>query len=208
MRATAQAAPLAWARIIFAALLIGLQAAVVLTGWFWPDASPDYSATYITHRMDCWLPPGTPPFLPSADVIVPRALPANQACALLPKGWNPKDTTNVWSNGRIARLDIPLRPGDALVTLRLQGYSQHVTQSVEILQAHAAAMRLQIPPNTIAQAQFPVPPGMTILHLKILIAQVHHPLDRDIIDWRAIGIAVLDITRTPEAKLHDHATPS
>jgi hypothetical protein len=197
LSASSHAAPFPIVKVVFAVLLIGLQGLVVFGGWFCPHASPDYSAAYITHSMDCWLPPGTPPFLPSADIIVPLDLSQTQACALLPKGWSPKDTSEVWSNGRLAKLDIPLRPNDALVTLRLAGYSQHVTQEVEIIQPNAASLRLQIPPGTIAKIVIPVPPGTSVLRLQMKIAHVHNPLDRDISDWRSIGIALLDITRTP-----------
>jgi len=185
-------------KVISSLLLIGLQAMVVMGGLVWTDANPAYRATYITHRMDCWLPPGTPAFLPASDVIVPLTLSAYQACALLPKGWNPRDASAVWSNGRVAQLDIPLRPADVRVTLRLQGYSRQLPQAVEILQPGAPPLKLQIPPGTLASAVIPVTPGESSLRLEIVIARVHRPLDRDFMDWRAIGVALLDITRTSQ----------
>jgi hypothetical protein len=207
---SSRAAPPPMAKIVFAVLLIGLQTVIVFGGWFRPDATPDYSATYITRSMDCWLPPGTPAFLPSADIIVPLELSQAQACALMPKGWAPKDTSQVWSNGKIAKLDIPLRPNDAQVTLRLAGYSQHAAQQIEIIQAGAAPLHLQIPPGTIAKIVIPLKPGSLVLRLQIHIAYVHNPLDRDITDWRAIGIALLDITRTAGSNppKSDPSTPS
>ncbi len=200
-------APVAAVKIGLALLLIGLQAIVVIAGFCWPNANPAYRATYITHSMDCWLPPGAPAFLPSADVIRPLALSPYQACALLPKGWNAGDASAVWSNGRIAELNIPLRPGDARVTLRLRGYSQILPQAVEILRSDAPPLSLTISPNTIASVTMAVMPGTSMLRLRIEIAHVHHPMDRDLMDWRAIGVALLDITRTPQSALPD-GTPS
>lgn len=195
-------------KLLAAAVLITGQAGVVLAGLFWPRVTQAYRATYIDQSRDCWLPAEAPAFQPPQNVIVPFNLSGTDACSLLPKGWNTRDATNIWSNGHEASINVPLRPGDVSVTLRLQGYSQNIPQIIEISTAGAAPQRLEILPGTVGKVSLPAVKSGNMQRIDINIAHVHRPTDTDVLDWRAIGISVLDIERVPRRLLPGQNSPS
>ncbi len=185
-------------------MLIGAQALVLASGVLWGRPPPDYRATYIDRTMDCWLPepPAARAAVRFADAarIVPTNLTRPDACALLPKGWNPADGWGVWSNGAIARVLLPFRPQDRRATLRLRGYAPERSQRVVLVQEGVPARVIVIPPGAtvsvaVVRAPADAASAAAIVPITLRIADVHDPLDTDVADWRAIGVALIDITR-------------
>lgn len=188
------------ARLWIAVALLAAQAGVLMLALFAPRAAPAYRAVYLDHTRDCWLAdPARRPDLGGADIVAPRALPAADRCALLPKGWSPPDAWGVWSNGPLARLAVPLRPGDTVVSLRLRGYApgrpQHVAWSSP---GDGGSVSAVIPAGATLTLTIPVTPQSAaagLLGVALRIGEVHASLDTDVADWRAIGVALLDVTR-------------
>jgi hypothetical protein len=178
--------------------LLGAQAAIAALAVFAPHPDAAYRATYLDHTADCWRPNlDAPASLGDADVIVPRILSASVACAVLPKGWLPPDDWGVWSNGALARIDLPIRPGDNRVTFRFRGYAPDVAQRLTWSLPGTPARSLDIPPTRLVPLTVTVPPGQDRLRLTLRIQHVHKAMDQDVRDWRAIGVALIDITRSP-----------
>jgi len=187
-------------RVTLSALLIAMQAAVLLGGMVWGRSAPDYRATYIDHRMDCWLP--EPPAqaaarrFAGAARIVPKDLSAAQACAMLPQGWNAADQWGVWSAGKLARILVPFRPQDRRATLWLRGYAPDRAQHVVLAQPGVPDRSIDIPPGeTIAAAIDRPATDDAVVPVTLRIAEIHDALDTDIADWRPIGVALIAVTR-------------
>jgi hypothetical protein len=199
-------------RIGLAGSLIVVQGLVLVGGLLWGHPRPDYRATYIDHTIVCWLPEP-----PAAIVlrsfgetarIVPKDLPPPLTCALLPQGWNPADSWGVWSDGTTARVLVPFRPQDRRATLQLRGYAPRRAQRVVVMQDGVPDRVIDIPPGTTISVDIVRDRrDDAIVPITLRIFDVHDPLDTEIPDWRAIGVALIDITR------HDddpppHGTPA
>ncbi len=187
-------------RVTLAAGLIALQATVLLGGVVWGRPVPDYRATYIDHTMDCWLPEPPARFaarsFAGAARIVPKDLSAPQACALLPQGWNATDQWGVWSEGQVARVLVPFRPQDRRATLWLRGYAADRAQHVVLARPGLPDRSIDIPPGQTVAVTIERPASDdSMVPVTLRIAQVHDPLDTDIADWRAIGVALIAMTR-------------
>jgi hypothetical protein len=187
-------------RVTLAAVLIAVQAAVLLGGIVWGRTAPDYRATYIDHTMDCWL--AEPPArvaardFAGAARIVPKDLSLSRACALLPQGWNAADQWGVWSAGNVARILVPFRPQDRRATLWLRGYAPNRAQHVVLAQPGLPDRSIDIPPGqTVAAAIDRPATDDAVVPITLRIADIHDPLDADIADWRAIGVALIAVTR-------------
>jgi hypothetical protein len=187
-------------RVTLAAVLIAVQAAVLLGGMVWGRTAPDYRATYIDHTMDCWLaePPATVAARSFAGAarIVPKDLSAAQACALLPRGWSAADQWGVWSEGKVAQVLVPFRPQDRRATLWLRGFAPNRTQHVVLAQPGLPDRSIDIPPGETIAAEIARPAtDDAVVPITLRIADIHDPLDTDIADWRAIGVALIAVAR-------------
>jgi hypothetical protein len=127
---------------------------------------------------------------------VPKDLSTPLACALLPQGWNAADDWGVWSQGKLARVLVPFRPLDRSATLTLVGYDPTRTQHVVLTQPGLPDRPIEIAPGATATVTIERPAANDdVVPITLRIAQVHDPLDTDIADWRAIGVALLAVTR-------------
>ena len=125
-----------WSPVLGGALLLG-ELCLLGLSLFHPRVDRYYRSYYIDAARPCWLQDwqaDTARTKLRVETIKIAALGANDGCFLLDGGWSRIEPWGVWSNGRIARLDLPVPVvgGRHRLEITLIGFSPHDRQSVAI----------------------------------------------------------------------------
>jgi hypothetical protein len=113
--------------------LISFEAATALVSLLGPAVTEQYRAVYLNHQQRCWMSPAeqaaaaADPYLATlpADAAVAQ-LDHRTLCMLLPD-WPPAPHRTpdgqIYSEGRRVRIMLPVRPGQTIAILTVQGYA-------------------------------------------------------------------------------------
>jgi hypothetical protein len=115
-------------------VLMGGESAVMAVSLWAPQVSPQYRAVYVTRSQSCWLPPEeqaaarVDPYLAQRPgTLRIDQLDHRETCSLLPEGWalGSRRTPNgqVFMRTGMARIVLPVQPGQTTAELTLEGYA-------------------------------------------------------------------------------------
>jgi hypothetical protein len=114
--------------------LMGGEGAVMAMALWAPQVSPQYRAVYMTRSQSCWLPPEeqaaaqVDPYLEQipGTLRIDR-LDHRETCSLLPEGWalgsRRTPSGQVFMRTGMARIVLPVQPGQTTAELTLEGYA-------------------------------------------------------------------------------------
>lgn len=140
--------------------LISFEAATALISLLGPAVSEQYRAVYLSHEQRCWMSraeqaaAAADPYLAAlpADAVVAH-LDHRTLCMLLPD-WPPMPHRTpdgqVYSQGRRVRIMLPVRPGQTIAILTVEGYAPPRIAS------RASGTAIEVKPTVNGIAQLPV----------------------------------------------------
>jgi hypothetical protein len=126
--------PLAAGALCLGLALMGGEGAVMAAALWAPQVSPQYRAVYMTRSQSCWLPPEEQAAARADPYLAQRSgtlridqLDHRETCSLLPEGWalGTRRTPNgqVFIRTGMARIVLPVQPGQTTAELTLEGYA-------------------------------------------------------------------------------------
>jgi len=122
----------AWAGL---AILL-FEAGVTVIGVVHPRVDRYYADYYISQTRPCWLTEdeaaAAAAKLRTDDTIEIGGLDATTSCFLLKRGWSYTESWGVWSEGKVADLELPIEPGKNAVVMSLIAYSVSHDQFVKV----------------------------------------------------------------------------
>ncbi len=146
--------------LVLGLALIAFEAATAAASLLGPAVSEQYRAVYLNHRQRCWMSPAeqaaaaADPYLSAlpADATVAQ-LDHRTLCMLLPD-WPPAPHRTpdgqVYSQGRWVRIMLPVRPGQTIAILTVQGYAPPRVAK------RARGIAIEVKPTIDGIAQLPV----------------------------------------------------
>jgi hypothetical protein len=140
--------------------LIAFEVATALVSLLGPAVSQQYRAVYIAHRQLCWLSPAERAAAAADPDLAALPLDATIAaldhrtlCMLLPD-WQPAPHRTpdggVYSQGERVRIMLPVRPGETLAVLTIEGYAP------PRIARRAAGTPIEVEPYVDGIAELPV----------------------------------------------------
>ncbi len=150
-------------------LLLGLglvvfEVATALVSLLGPAVSQQYRAVYIAHRQLCWLSPAEraaaaadPDLAALPEDATIATLDHRTLCMLLPD-WPPAPHRTadggVYSEGEEVRIMLPVRPGQSIAVLTIEGYAP------PRIARRAAGTPIEVKPRVDGIAELPVTLGI------------------------------------------------
>jgi len=178
--------------------LILLEIALIGLGMFYPRVDGYYADYYINRYRTCWLTPaiaqGAESALRATPLTISALAPAS-ACLLLKRGWSDPEPWGVWSDGKIAQLEVPARPREKLLVLTITAFSPRNRQVVTVHVNDTYAGKFFVPSARVTKLSIAVPPdakGDMIISFRIK----HPSRPADFgggIDQREIGLGLIGI---------------
>jgi hypothetical protein len=155
--------------------LIGGEGLVMGLAIWAPQVGAQYRAVFITRNQNCWLPQNEqataqadPLLLQHPGIIRIDRLGHREACSLLPQGWSSETHRTpdgqVYSRGAMARILLPIQPGQTAATLTLEGYAPPaIADRVETITVHPKVDGVAAPSITLRRGartllRLPLPP--------------------------------------------------
>jgi hypothetical protein len=144
-----------WAGPLAGLILLGAEAVIAVAGIWFPRVDVFYHDYYISRTRTCWLPS------PVADrarddlrrgEIIIAALDPPERCYLLMGGWNIRSSGWAGTSMPVARLDIPILPGEHSVELALTSLMPDVAQPVGIFVNGNFMRNVTLPANAAGEA--------------------------------------------------------
>ena len=192
---TAPSRASAWLAGLGLALLLG-EIGVLGLSLFYPRVDAYYRSYYIAGARSCWLQDwqeaAATAALRTAEVRI-AALNSTEACFLLDGGWSEPEKWGVWSNGRVASLELPVVAGATRLEITLIAFSPHNRQSVAIRLNGIPAGRYFVSSRNVSTLQVAVPPGASG-NLDVSF-RIRHPASPSLFalgaDQRQLGIGLI-----------------
>ena len=176
-------------------LLLG-ELGVLGLSLFHPRVDAYYRSYYITGDRNCWLQDGQAKAA-ITDLLAARievaALSPHVACFLLDGGWSDMEKWGVWSDGRVASLELPVLAGSQRLEVTLIAFSPRDRQSVAVFLNGVAAGRYFVSSRQVSTLALAVPPGAAG---NLLVSfRIRHPVApsffRAANDQRRLGIGLI-----------------
>ena len=185
----------AWLAALGLVLLLG-ELGVLGLSLFHPRVDAYYRSYYIAGDRNCWLQDrqakAATAALRTIEIKIATLSPP-EACFLLDGGWSGQEKWGVWSNGRVASLDLPVVAGSHRLEITLTAFSPHNRQSVTIRLNGAFAGRYFVTSRNVSTLQVAVPPGAAG-NLKLSF-WIRHPASPSFFavgnDQRQLGIGLI-----------------
>ncbi len=147
--------------LLLGLVLIGFEVATALVSLLGPAVSQQYRAVYLAHRQLCWLSPAERAAA-AADPDL-AALPQDATldhrtlCMLLPD-WPPAPHRTadggVYSEGAKVRIMLPVRSGQTVAVLTIEGYAP------PRIARRAAGTAIEVRPRVDGMAELPITLGI------------------------------------------------
>jgi hypothetical protein len=161
------AGSLAWGALLLGLCLLAFEGGTLILSLLRPHVSPQYAAVFLQNRQICWLSAAeqaaaaADPLLTALpDTVAPAALDHRTLCMLLPD-WPPAPHRTadggVYSRTEKVRIMLPVRAGQSLVTLTLEGYAP------PRIAGRVGSSRIEVKPTVDGVPELPVTlrPGRT-----------------------------------------------
>jgi len=183
-------------------LLLCAEVGLIFLGLFRPHVSQNYYNFFISQQQSCWLPDSAVQQAES-ELAAPAYNIANLSaaarCYLLETGWSFVESSGVWSDDKIAHIQLPPSPDLRVLQLTLNAFAPgKETQTVAVLDNRHVLKTIHVPQREINLFQVEVPPSVKPVVLSFDIANPAEPaaLGQGN-DSRLLGIQLIGLAWVP-----------
>jgi hypothetical protein len=186
---------------ILGLLLLGAEVGLIGLGLYRPHVSPNYYNFFISQQQSCWLPDSAVKQA-EAELAAPAYNIANLSaaarCYLLETGWSAVESSGVWTDGKVAHIQLPASPDLRVLQLTLNAFAPGKKQTVAVLDNRQILKTLHVPQREINLFQVEVPPSVKPVVLSFDIANPAEPaaLGQGN-DTRLLGIQLIGLAWVP-----------